>query len=208
MTTGSDTTESYHPAGSHPRTSGKPSSMMARTSTRTSTWWARKLHRWGAIVCTIPLLLVIASGLLLQIKKQIEWVQPPTRQGASANETPRQSWSEILEITRAVETAEVAGWKDIDRLDVRPEKGVVKVRCKNRWELQIDLQSGDVLSSTYRRSDLIESLHDGSFFTESAKAWIFLPNGIILIGLWGTGVWLWYLPLRNRRKKRPRVAAD
>jgi len=176
--------------------------------TRTLNWWARKLHRWGAIVCTIPLLLVAATGLLLQIKKQIEWIQPPTRKGASADETPRQSWSEVLEMARAVEAAEVEDWKDIERLDVRPGKGVVKVRCKNRWELQIDLQSGDVLSSTYRRSDLIESLHDGSFFTESAKVWIFLPNGIILVGLWVTGVWLWYVPLRNRRKKKQRAAAD
>ncbi len=164
--------------------------------------WARKSHRWGAIACTIPSLVVIVSGLLLQVKKQSPWVQPPTQRGTAANETPQQGWPQILEAARSVEAAEVSGWEDIDRLDVRPGKGVVKVRCSNRWELQIDLQTAEVLSSTYRRSDLIESFHDGSVFTETAKMWIFLPNGILLAVLWLSGLWLWWVPWRNRRKKR------
>ncbi len=77
----------------------------------------------------------------------------------------------------------MSGWKDIERIDVRPGHGAAKVQCKNHWEVQIDLSTGDVLSSTYRRSDLIESLHDGSFFSDAAKLWIFLPNGLILLAL-------------------------
>lgn len=171
---------------------------------RNVNWWTRKLHRWGAVACAVPALLVFGSGLLLQVKKQVEWVQPPTQQGQLTNDTPRTSWSDILNAVRNVPAADVRGWSDIDRLDMRPSKGIVKVRCKNRWEVQIDLESGEVLSSIYRRSDLIESLHDGSFFSESAKSWVFLPNGIVLLGLWGTGAWLWYLPLSRRRKKRSR----
>ena len=83
----------------------------------------------------------------------------------------------------------------------RPSRGIVKVRCKNRWEVQVDLHSGEILSSTRRRSDLIESLHDGSFFSDAAKLWIFLPNGLALFVLWVTGLWLWYLPLRTKRRK-------
>ena len=175
-------------------------------ATRSLNWLARKSHRWGAIVCTVPLLVVIVSGLLLQVKKQAEWVQPPTQKGAAANETPQQGWAQILAAAQCDEAAEVSGWEDIDRLDVRPGKGVVKVRCNNRRELQIDLQTGDVLSSTYRRSDLIESFHDGSFFTDAAKMWIFLPNGIVLGVLWISGVWLWWVPWRNRRTKRREAA--
>jgi uncharacterized iron-regulated membrane protein len=79
----------------------------------------------------------------------------------------------------------------------------VKVQARNHWELQLDLRDGKMLSSTYRRSDWIESLHDGSFFSEPAKLAIFLPNGIILLGLWFTGCYLWYLPyLARSRKKR------
>ena len=171
---------------------------------RNLNWLTRKLHRWGALLCAIPLLLVIGSGLLLQVKKQFPWVQPPTTAGAVSNATPQQSWADVLRIAGSVEEAQIDAWSDIDRLDVRPGKGIVKVRSNNRWELQIDLQSGKVLSSTYRRSDLIESLHDGSFFKDSAKLWVFLPNGLVLLGLWVTGAWLWYLPFYAKRKKKKR----
>ncbi len=170
-------------------------------------WWTRKLHRWGALACALPMSVVIVSGILLQVKKQVTWIQPPTLAGAVSNATPQQSWADVLKVVKAVPAAEVQGWSDIERLDMRPAKGIVKVRCKNRWELQVDLQSGEILSSTYRRSDLIESLHDGSFFSEPAKMWVFLPNGVILLGLWGTGAWLWYLPFFSRRKRGQRAAA-
>ena len=40
---------------------------------RNLNWWTRKLHRWGALLTALPLLIVIVSGLLLQVKKQIPW---------------------------------------------------------------------------------------------------------------------------------------
>jgi prepilin-type N-terminal cleavage/methylation domain-containing protein len=175
-------------------------------------WWSRKLHRWGAIISAIPLLLVILTGLLLQVKKQVPWVQPPTLSGQLSNDGFDQSWEDILNIVKTVPEAEVQGWKDIDRIDARPSKGAAKVLCKNRWEVQIDLSTGAVLSSTYRRSDLIESLHDGSFFSDSAKLWLFLPNGLMLLGLWMTGAWLWWLPLgvrlRNSAKRTSNQATS
>lgn len=112
------------------------------------------------------------------------------------------SWDQIIESAISDPNANVKDWDDIDRLDVRPSKGVVKVRCKNRWELQLDLQTAEILSSNYRRSDFIESLHDGSFFGDLSKLGIFLLNGIVLLGLWATGLWLWWLPLKVKRAKR------
>lgn len=95
-------------------------------------------------------------------------------------------------------------WDDVDRLDVRPSKGVVKVRARSGWEVQVDAKTGEVLQAAVRRSDLIESLHDGSFFHEKVKLWIFLPAGLILAGLWGTGIYLFFLPLWKRRTGRVR----
>ena len=174
---------------------------------RNLNWWTRKLHRWGALLTALPLLIVIVSGLLLQVKKQIPWVQPPTIKGAVKN-APSQSWDELLRVATTVEEAEVESWEDIDRIDVRPGKGIAKIQCANRWELQIDLDSGELLSSTYRRSDFIESLHDGSFFSDGAKLWVFLPNGIVLFGLWVSGVWLWYIPFAAKREKKQRQVSE
>lgn len=161
--------------------------------------WSRKLHRWGAVTICLPLFLVIGTGLLLQVKKQVAWVQPATAQGVG--NSPTVSWDTILHATCSVPETQVSSWSEIDRIDVRPDKGIVKVRCKNRWEVQVDFQTGDVVASNYRRSDFIESLHDGSFFTDRAKLWIFLPNGIVLLGLWFTGIYLWWLPISVKRRK-------
>ena len=164
-------------------------------------WWTRKIHRWCAIVFAVPMLLVILSGLLLQVKKQVAWIQPPTQRSQTATGELALGWEELLETARQVPEAAVDDWSDIDRLDVRPTRGIVKIRCINHWEVQVDLQTGEVLSSTQRRSDLIERLHDGSFFSDAAKLWVFLPNGVALLVLWGTGLWLWYLPFRAMRRR-------
>ena len=161
----------------------------------------RKLHRWGSVLIALPLLVVICSGILLQLKKDVAWVQPPTVKG-SVGEAPSLSFDRVLEIASSVEEAEISSWDDVDRLDVRPGKGMLKVRANNRWEVQIDTTTGDVLQVAYRRSDLIESLHDGSFFHDIAKLWVFLPSGVILLGLWFTGLYLFLLPYLARRKKR------
>ena len=54
-----------------------------------------------------------------------------------------------------------------------------------RWEVQLNADTGEVLHTAIRRSDVIESIHDGSWFHESFKLWVFLPAGIILAILWG-----------------------
>ncbi len=171
-------------------------------------WWTRKLHRWGAVVTVLPLLVVITSGLLLQVKKQIPWVQPPSMKGSAKNKTPVQSWGNLLAVARSIPEAQIESWEDVDRIDVRPGKGTAKLQSRNRWELQIDLATGEILSSTYRRSDLIESLHDGSFFSDGAKLWVFLPNGLILFGLWLTGAWLWWIPLGAKRRRLSKRTPD
>jgi hypothetical protein len=166
----------------------------------------RIIHRWGSIAIALPTLIVLVSGVVLQLKKQSDWIQPATQGGS--NQPPQISFSRILEIAKTVPEAQVESWNDIDRLDVRPRNGMLKVRCKNRWEVQLDAASGDILQVAFRRSDLIESIHDGSFFSETVKLGVFLPTAIVLIVLWGTGVYLFFLPHLTKRKKRLQQVAS
>jgi len=163
----------------------------------------RKGHRWGAVVVAAPFLIVIVTGLLLQLKKEWSWVQPPTQPGSS--KTPSISWEAILAAAKSRPELEVKGWGDIERVDVQPSRGVAKVQARNRWEAQIDLATGEALQTSYRRSDLIESLHDGSWFHDSAKLYVFLPAAGIVLGLWFTGMYLFVLPysVKWRRKRLP-----
>jgi hypothetical protein len=89
----------------------------------------RKVHYWVAVITATPLLAIIGSGVLLQIKKQCEWVQPATI--CSIGGTPEITFGRMLEIARSVPEVRVLEWEDIDRLDTRPGKGIIKIRCKN-----------------------------------------------------------------------------
>jgi hypothetical protein len=60
-------------------------------------------------------------------------------------------------------------------IGIRPEKNIVKVRTKSRWEIQIDSQSGEIKHVAYRRSDIIEKTHDGTLLQSKANLWLMLP---------------------------------
>ena len=159
----------------------------------------RVSHRWGSIIALLPLMIIIASGIILQLKKVSPYIQPPTQHGAGTS--PAIGFELILEVAKTVPEAEIQSWEDVDRLDVRPGEGVVKVRCKNRYEVQIDTETAEILQVAVRRSDLIESIHDGSYFNDHFKLWVFLPAGIVLAMLVITGIYLFLLPYLVRRKR-------
>ena len=160
---------------------------------------SRVLHRWGSIIALLPITIIVFSGIVLQLKKVSPYIQPPTQRGAGTE--PAIGFERILKVARSVPEAEIESWEDIDRLDVRPGKGVVKVRCKNRYEVQIDTETAEILQVAFRRSDLIESIHDGSYFNDHFKLRVFLPAGIVLAMLVITGIYLFLLPYLVRRKR-------
>ncbi|PCI22621.1 MAG: hypothetical protein COB67_13295 [SAR324 cluster bacterium] len=167
--------------------------------------WNRKIHYWGSLVIALPVLIVLLSGIVLQVKKQVSWVQPKTMRGEG--KVPKLSFEKILKVAKTVPEAKIKKWKHIKKLDVRPKKGIIKILAKNKWEIQIDHQSGKVLQVEYRRSDLIEGLHDGSFFHEQAKLWLFLPSAVILLIIWITGIYLFLIPFMTKRNKKRRAEA-
>lgn len=167
----------------------------------------RWLHHWGSVVIALPFAIVLVTGVLLLLKKDLDWVQPPTVRGGQPGVSL--TFDEVLTIARTVPEAGIQGWMDIDRLDVRPGKGMLKVRAENRWEIQIDANSGAILQVAYRRSDFIESIHEGSVFGEFVKYRVFLPTALIVIGLWVTGMVLFFHPyVAKARNKRRRAAIE
>jgi uncharacterized iron-regulated membrane protein len=162
----------------------------------------RRLHYWGAIVIALPLLVVIGSGIVLQLKKESTWIQPKENRGTG--KVPTITFEQVLNACKTETDAGITSWADIDRIDVRPSRGMMKVQARNSYEIQLDAHTGEVLQVEYRRSDLIESIHDGSWFHDKVKLWIFLPAALVLLGLWITGMYLFWLPIvvKARRKWR------
>tara|TARA_B100001029_G_scaffold179816_1_gene191306 strand:- start:3726 stop:4154 length:429 start_codon:yes stop_codon:yes gene_type:complete len=141
---------------------------------------------------------MVSSGIMLQLKKQSNWIQPNVEVASSSKPIMLQSY---LDAVSSVKEANISSWDDIERIDIRPDKGIAKIKSKNNWEIQIDIETTEIYAKNYRRSDIIESIHDGSFFSEVVKYGWFLPSGILLLILSLTGIYMFFIPILRRRKK-------
>jgi len=168
----------------------------------------RRVHYWVTLGIALPVVVIIVTGVLLQVKKQWTFVQPAEIRGTGT--TPAIELEGIVAAVRGVPSLNVRGWDDIKRIDIRADRGLAKVTVAGDWEVQVDLGTGAVLQTAYRRSDLIESLHDGSFFLgDITKLGLFLPTGVALCVMWLTGLWMFWLPfsVKRRRARAAREAA-
>ena len=161
----------------------------------------RVTHRWLGIIFAVVLLNISITGLLLLEKKQFEWIQPATRVGAEGSIEDLITTQQVVDTALTQGHADFTTLDDIDRIDFRPSKRVHKVRSKhNHTEMQIDAVTGKVLNIAPRRSDLIETLHDGSYFGKFVHD-IFLPaTGVACICLTIGGLYLWAAPKFKKPK--------
>jgi uncharacterized iron-regulated membrane protein len=162
----------------------------------------RSLHRWVGITVVTFLVITAFTGLLLGWKKNVEVLQPPTLKGTSAIPVEWVSFETLSRnATRAIDSVTHEA-NTIDRLDVRMERGLVKVLfTQGYWEVQLDLHTGAVLSVARRHSDWIEHIHDGSIVSDGFKLLYtsYLGLGLLLLTL--TGFFLWYGPKLVRDRK-------
>ncbi|MFN7629614.1 MAG: hypothetical protein ACK5PZ_22530, partial [Pirellula sp.] len=165
----------------------------------------RRIHYWATAFVAVPFALVLLTGTLLQLKKQLPWVQPTEMRGGKSF-----NWVGFQEVLGALKNRPELGiqdWNDVQRLDIRPSKGLAKAILHSGWEVQLDLENGQVLQQAIRRSDWIESLHDGSYFAGNwSKLGVFLPAAIVVLVMWITGLWMFWLPFAVKlRRKRAAV---
>ena len=165
----------------------------------------RKWHRVIGLSIALFLFVSAITGFLLGWKKDIDWIQPPTQKGETKNLA---EWKQIDELAKIAtihfhETFPEQTENKIDRIDVRPSKGIAKVLFEQGWwEVQIDGKSGQILSTARRHSDWIEQLHDGSLISDGFKLFSmnFLGIGATILVI--SGIWLWLGPIRFRKLKR------
>ena len=166
----------------------------------------RTTHNWLSIIVALPILLILVTGVLLVFKKDIGWIQPPSHKGQSLA-TPTIPMTDILAKVTATHPAKNLEWHQFERIEFKPSKGIMKFITSDFWEIQVDSTTGNILSVEKRRSDLIESLHDGSFFGRSVKYFVSFPTAIILLIISLSGLYMFFYPILKRRareKKRNR----
>lgn len=161
----------------------------------------RSLHQWIGIGVVIFLLFSSVTGLFLGWKKEVAWLQPPTLKGGSTDVADWVSFDVIVQTANRALDSVLHEPSSIERIDARPDKGIVKVVYLNYWEVQVDGKSGKALSVAPRNADWIEHVHDGSIISDGFKLLFtnYIGLGLLIMSL--TGFWLWLGPRWIRRVK-------
>jgi hypothetical protein len=168
----------------------------------------RRIHKWISIPFVVFLLIIGITAILLAWKKELKLI-PPTQK--TKVELPGQ-WvnvEDILAIGSSYMKDSLGKSPIIDRIDIRPDKGIAKIIYKQHFmEIQVDGFSGKILSVKKRNSDLIERIHDGSILdfifqsdNESSKLIYTTVTSLVLIILGISGFYLWYNPRKIKRIK-------
>ena len=173
----------------------------------------RKIHRTTGAFLFIFFFFISITGLLLGWKKNSnELLLPKSYTGTS---TDLKKWlpiDSLYNIAGQILHDSIANdlSLELDRIDIRKEKGMVKFIYKNLfWGVQLDGATGKLLHLGLRRSDFIENIHDGSIldhYFKTSKGQIKLvytsTMGLALLTFTITGFWLWHGPKRMKRTKK------
>ncbi|HEX6903767.1 MAG TPA: PepSY-associated TM helix domain-containing protein [Thermoanaerobaculia bacterium] len=155
--------------------------------------WIFYLHLWLGILATGVILLVSITGILLNHKRPLGLMP-------DVSHTPSGPFEAALPLSELARRAEAAvgpavAAAGIDRMDVRPGDGLVKVRFDDRTvrEVDLDLNTGRVLHVGERNDVFLEKLHSGEIFGDG---WVLLSDAsaVMLCLLLLSGYWLWLFP--------------
>ncbi len=169
------------------------------------------LHKWAGITLGAILVMSAVSGLLLLVKKDYDWIQPPTQRGTAGSPEQIAPLHRVYDAVFAVGDPRLQSEADIDRIDFRPNKRVFKVRSKHDdLEIQVDAVSLRTWQPAVRTSDWLERLHDGSVFGAWAHGYVMpiVALGLVFLTITGYLVWLWPIILKRRRARERALSRD
>jgi len=151
------------------------------------------LHLWFGVISTVLLLIIAITGILLNHKRPLGLMPDIDNEPSGAFEEAL-PLAELVARASAAVPAEAAA-AGVDRMDVRPGDGLVKIRFDDRLvtEATVDLNSGTVLHVGERNDVFLEKLHSGEIFGDN---WILLSDlaAVLLVIVLISGYWLWLYP--------------
>lgn len=153
-------------------------------------------HLWMGVLGSAAVLVICVTGILLNHKRALG-LMPDAENPEPAD------LHEALPLQRLVELAGEAvadggAPPPVDRMDVRPSDGLVKIRFDDRevTEVTLDLALGRVLHVGERNDVFLEKLHSGEIFGEHG---ILMSDAAaaLLTMLLISGYWIWLYPRRR-----------
>lgn len=166
------------------------------------------VHLWLGVVSTFALIAIAITGILLNHKRGLGLMpdvpHEPTGEFVSAIALERLAAAAL----EAAPPESRPGWSPggpvnvalIERMDVRPRDGYVKVRLRDKasMEMTVDINSGQVVHVGRRGDVFLEKLHTGEIF--GGQPFVILSDiaaGALMLTLI-TGYWLWLIPKFSR----------
>lgn len=161
------------------------------------------LHLWLGVLFTVVLFVISITGIALNHKRGLGFMP-------DVEHAPTGSFDEALPLAELAAIGLRAGamgadgqpapLAHVDRMDVRPRDGYVKVRLRDAvvTEVTVDLTDGRVLHVGPRADSFLEKVHSGEVFGDR---WVLLSDAgaVALVVVLATGYWLWVAPrLRGR----------
>lgn len=141
----------------------------------------RKWHRKVSLFILLPLIVVVASGLVLQLRNQSEWIQPKT---VSAPKSEG-----VMNFHQLIQRLNLSE-KEVEQVIYRPGKNNISVRLLSGEEIQVNPATGEILKRAMRRTGWLIELHQGSVLGPFGQYGIFFLTGIGLLFLIASGVML------------------
>lgn len=147
----------------------------------------RTYHRWIGLLITLPLLVIVLTGLVLQLRNKFEWIQPTSLSAELSSDGRYLTYEDILQRYPV---------QNVDQIILRPGKKNLSLRLKDGQEIQLHPQTGAVLKTAIRRTNFLIDLHQGSFFGAFGQYVLYLLTGLGLLFLILSGLLLF--PFKRR----------
>jgi hypothetical protein len=178
---------------SQPRIATKGAETVRKSGVRTLSKWTFYAHLWIGLITAGVVVLVSVTGILLNHKRALR-LMPDVPHEATGTFDAALPLADLARRAEAAVAPEVAA-TGIDRMDVRPGDGLIKVRFDDRTvqEVTLDINSGRVLHVGERNDVFLEKLHSGEIFGDN---WVLLTDvaAVALLVLLASGYWLWLYP--------------
>ena len=166
------------------------------------------VHLWLGVLSTIALIAISITGILLNHKRGLGLMPdvPHEPTGVFASAIPLEQMARAA--LEAAPPESHPGWSPgdsvniglIDRMDVRPRDGFVKVRLRDKasMEMTVDINTGQVVHIGRRGDVFLEKLHTGEIF--GGIRFVILSDiaAVALVLTLITGYWLWLVPRLSR----------
>lgn len=170
--------------------------------------FSRKVHKWSGILLVLFAIIISISGSFIAFKSHLEYLQPSNKSGVKGDLNSMISASNVVSIILALQLPEAQKISDINRIELRPNKRMYKVRleAKDNWssprEIQIDAITGAVLNVGLRGDQLWSDIHSFAVFGEFTKLFVMSMTGLSLLWLSLTGFYLFFYPIWFKAHKR------